>query len=81
MIWVLVGKMIKSIVFSYLGKEVFTAGMDDAYDAALHQLKAIMMAGDIIVTEPAHYSKFRLKDWIARGSRVLQNSRWPYGNV
>jgi hypothetical protein len=37
-----------------------------------------MMAGDIIVTEPAHYSKFSLKDWIARGSRAVQNTRWGH---
>jgi hypothetical protein len=42
------------------------------------QIKDILKAGDILITEPAHYSKLKVKDWVAKGARVVQNTRWGH---
>ncbi len=44
----------------------------------LTKIKSILKAGDIIITEPAHFSRLRFVDWIAKGSRVVQNTRWGH---
>jgi hypothetical protein len=44
-------------------------------EEVIKQVRSILKAGDIIIAEPAHYSNLSLKDWVARGSRKVQNTR------
>lgn len=52
--------------------------LDDVELNTIIQIKNILKAGDILITEPARFSKLRIKDWVAKGSRVVQNTRWGH---
>lgn len=43
-----------------------------------NKLINILELGDILVAEPATYSKLKITDWVARFSRFIQNTRWGH---
>jgi hypothetical protein len=51
---------------------------DDIELKTIIKIKSILKAGDIIITEPAHFSRRKVIDWVAKGSRVVQNTRWGH---
>jgi hypothetical protein len=70
--------VIKGSVFAE-GQKDTALSIDDSYrNGIIKKVKSVLETGDIIIAEPDHYSNFRLKDWVARGSRVVQNTRWGH---
>ena len=59
-------------------QQYYSRKLNDNNIEKIQEVMELLKPGDIIVAEPAHYSKFRLKDWVARGSRVIQNTRWGH---
>jgi hypothetical protein len=70
---------IENVLFSLAKQDQISERNNSlTYNSILNELKSFMKAGDIIIAEPARYSNLRLKDWVARGSRVVQNTRWGH---